>query len=364
MKIHRRNPLLGNAPLPCEMVFAPDWWFASAGITFDEDFFFDPRRRVADERRKVQVLAERFSGWGLDDSRGADLPPQVGAVHLAAGFMIDGMMGCEIEYHESAPPTVHARDLDSLSEMPGSQVAVESSIYKKWLQMVDTLKQQYGRVEGDVNWGGPLNVALNLRGQNFFIDMIEHPKEAGQKLEDIAQTIEAFTTVVFERTGSTSISVNRTLRHFSRPVFLHSECSHTMIDLPAYRALLQPIDKRWSREQRPFGIHYCGGDADRFAQAFAELPALDFVDVGWGSDIATLRQLLPDAFLNIRYCPVAIIDHEVDEIRQTVRRMVDESGNPHLTGVCCVNMDRQVEDRKVVAILEEVRALRDEFAAC
>ena len=44
-------------PLPVEVVFHPSWWNRHAGIVFDEDFFYDPRRRVADEQRMERSLS-------------------------------------------------------------------------------------------------------------------------------------------------------------------------------------------------------------------------------------------------------------------------------------------------------------------
>ena len=49
--------------------------------------------------------------------------------------------------------------------------------------------------------------------------------------------------------------------------------------------------------------------------------------------------------------------------RATVRRLVHESANPYLTGVCCINMDDQVSDDQVAAIFEEVELLRQEYAS-
>ncbi len=60
--------------------------------------------------------------------------------------------------------------------------------------------------------------------------------------------------------------------------------------------------------------------------------------------MARLRHALPNTFLNIRYSPVEIVRETPDEIGQTVRRLVKQSANPWLTGVCCVNMDQQVRD--------------------
>ncbi len=77
--------------------------------------------------------------------------------------------------------------------------------------------------------------------------------------------------------------------------------------------------------------------------------------------MARLRQALPDTFLNIRYSPVEIVHHTPDQIRQTVRRLVHESANPWLTGVCCINMDEHVSDEQITALFEEAESLRAEY---
>jgi len=204
-------------------------------------------------------------------------------------------------------------------------------------------------------------VAMDLRGQMLLMDMLDKPEEVARMFADISTVIERFTVDMAERTGTTSISVNRNVRHIDKPVFLHSECTHTMISVADYERLLMPMDIEWSQKHRPFGIHYCGEDPHRYAESFAKLPHLDFLDVGSGGDVAALREQLPDTFLNIRISPVEIIDQSEDEIRGTVRKLVKESANPWLTGVCCINMDEKVADEKVTAILEEVEELRGEL---
>ncbi|MHC4722561.1 MAG: hypothetical protein ACYS6I_07610, partial [Planctomycetota bacterium] len=104
-----------------------------------------------------------------------------------------------------------------------------------------------------------------------------------------------------------------------------------------------------------------GKDAHRYAEVFKELRQLDFLDVGWGGDVAELRRHLPDTFLNIRLSPVEIIEQSVEEIENTIRRLAAASGNPELTGVCCINMDEKVADEKITAIFETAAALREEY---
>jgi hypothetical protein len=164
------------------------------------------------------------------------------------------------------------------------------------------------------------------------------------------------------QTGSTSISVNRGVRHIKKPVFLHSECSHTMISAEDYDTFLLPYDRQWSRK-RPFGVHYCGPDPHRMAASFAKIPHLDFLDLGWGGDVKLLRKYLPDTFFNIRLSPVEIARQSTDDIRDTIIRLVHDSANPYLTGVCCINMDDSVSDDRITTIFETVETLKKDYSA-
>jgi len=350
---------MNNAMLPVDIVLAPAWWFHNEGITFDEDFFYHPVRRVEVEQQMEKVLYERWGKYGLGQDKDKDLPV-VGAVHLAAGFLLSEMLGCKVEYKENAPPQVICRQLQEL--IISVESAFESSAYKKFEKLCESLKTKFRYLKGDVNWGGILNIALDLRGEALFMDMFDKPDDVNTFFSEIAKVIERFTQDLQKHTGSTSISVNRTVRHLEPPVFLHSECSHTMISTEDYKKFLFSFDEQWNKSYRPFGIHFCGKDAHRYAEVFTELGHLDFLDVGWGGDVAELRKHLPDTFLNIRLSPVEIIEQGVQEIEDTIRRLVADSGNPRLTGVCCINMDEKVGDEKITAIFETVAALQEEYS--
>ncbi len=350
-----RNPRLNNMMLPVDVVLAPEWWHQHAGICFDRDFFFHPTRRVEEEHKMERVLYEKWGQFGLGSPKG-EVRPEVGAVHLAAGYLVSQMLGCEIRYHEDHPPQVVPRNTDQLKVEPAR--AFESQVSRDFWTLVESLQGRYGRVCGDVNWSGVLNVALDLRGQDVFLDMYTRPEEVQEGFRGIAEVIERLGTAVQRRTGTSSVSVNRNVRHLAQPVFLHSECSHTMISEAFYQRFLMPLDAAWSQRHRPFGIHYCGPDPHRYVQVFARLPHLDFLDVGWGGDVAQLRRFLPHTFLNLRLSPVEIVRQSAEEIRATIVRLVSESGNPYLTGVCCINMDDAVTDDKVSTIFETIADLR------
>jgi len=359
MKPYVRNPLITATMLPVDMVLAPSWWNRHAGISFDRDFFYHPLRRVEAENQMEHVLYEKWGRFGLGADR-EEQRPEIGPVHLAAGYLLQEMLGCRVAYAEDQPPQVIPAELESLAL--DVDAAFKSPAYHAFCDLMARMGERHGYLTGDVNWSGVLNIALDLRGERLFMDRYDRPDAVDAFFWAIAEVIARFVQTIQKETGSSSISVNRTVRHIQQPVFLHSECSHTMISVKDYEATLMPIDAVWSQRYRPFGIHYCGQDPDRFAASFAKLPHLDFLDVGWGGDVRVLREHLPNTFLNLRLSPVEIIEASEDELGATIRRLVRESGNPWLTGICCINMDDQVTDDKITTIYETVESLRSEYA--
>ncbi len=346
-----------STPLPVDIVFHPSWWHKHAGISFDESFFYDPLRRVEDERKMEEVLYERFGDLGLGEDHLKDLP-QIGAVHLASGYLLSEMLGCKIEYYEDAPPQVICAHKDTLDFEV--EEAFRSPAFQRLVGLVDKLKAKYGYVVGDINWGGVLNLAIDVRGEEIFTDMMLEPEKADIYFRKIAQVIDKFVWYIQSNTGSSSISVNRSARLFNYPVAIHSECSHTMISEDDYRRFFLPIDQEWSRRHKPYGIHYCGKDPHRMVEAFAEIERLTFLDVGWGGDVALLRKHLSDTFFNIRLNPVDIQKYTYEELKQNIAERVIASG-PDLTktGLCCVNMDKEVSDSRICEIFqvaEEIKA--------
>jgi hypothetical protein len=240
------------------------------------------------------------------------------------------------------------------------QGAFQSKAFKAFETMCNILKTRYGRLTGDVNWSGILNLALDLRGQDIFVDMFDEPEKVHRFFMEIAGVADKLASWVQQSTGSSSISVNRIVKQFEKPVFLHSECSHTMISVENYEQFLRPFDMGWCNVKRPFGIHYCGIDPHRFAHSFSQIPHLDFLDVGWGGNVKLLRECLPDTFLNIRISPVEIMEMSVIDIHEVVTRLAGESQKPELTGICCINLDDKVTDDKVDALFECAQRIREE----
>lgn len=335
--------------IPVDIVLSPEWWYTHEGITFDRDFFFHPLKRVEMEQKMEQVLYDRWGNYGLGAERNSTRP-EIGAVHLAAGFMLSEMLGCIVNYSDSHPPQVQCANRHDLLLDP--EEAFQSAVFHDFMHLCESLESQFGYLTGDVNWGGVLNIAMDLRGQQIFVDMAMEDPKVQNFFDSIFAVLQRFLGLIERMTGSSSLSVNRVLQHLKPAVLLHSECSHTMISTDDYQRYLKKYDAEWAQSRRPFGIHYCGNDPHRFAEQFAGLPALDFLDLGWGGDVALLRKYLPQTFLNIRMSPVELVKRSPDEIREAALKLLNQSAIPHLTGLCCINLDDQVSDAQIAALFE------------
>ena len=139
------HPLLRNEMLPVEIVLAPAWWHRHEGITFDEDFFFHPAKRVEAERRMEQALYQRRGRFGLGADHDKSLP-MVGPVHLAAGFLLSEMLGCKIEYAADGPPTVRPANRENLDI--STEAAFRSPAYRRWESLCDAPASQTWRSAG------------------------------------------------------------------------------------------------------------------------------------------------------------------------------------------------------------------------
>lgn len=344
--------------LPVEVIFNPRWWHLNAGINFDEAFFFDKTRRVEDEQKMRKYLHERFQIDGLGEKDSVK-KPVIGPVHLAAGFLIPMLFGCNVTYHIDGPPDVIPLNLCD-EEVMKLKVPDLKTTYpiSKLIEMMNELEMEYGYLEGDADWSGVLNHALDIRGNQIFMDMYDDSKAADHLFEILSLTVLDFTKLLLKRTGSTSISVNPQTRNFNPKINLHSNCSVSMISNDMYEDKLLKYDRFLAKHLQPYGIHHCGDNMDRVAKGYSKVQDVSFFDVGYGSDVKKCREILPDAFFNLRLSPVKMLHDTAAQVRDDILRLVEQNGGIENAGLCCINMDYGTPDENIRTIYDTAAELR------
>jgi hypothetical protein len=345
-------------PLPVDVVFHPEWWHAHYGLDFGPEFHFDPGARIDCERRMRQALYDRFGDLGIGEAA-ARPRSVVGPVHLAIGFVVQAMLGCDVRFSEDAAPWVLCAELSD-KEVWALKVPElkTTSPMRETIAMMDTLEEQFGYLEGDIPWDGVQNVALDLRGQQLFLDYHDSPELVHHLFGVIAATIYRVARYVRGRTGTSSISLNRIVASIDPKLNLHSNCSVHMISRATYEEFLLPHECWLAERLQPYGIHHCGDSLERVVHAYAKVPGLAHVDVGWGSDVAACRQALPDAFFSLRLNPVRLRAQTPGEVRSDVARLLEAAGPADKVAICCVAMDAATPDDNVRAIFEAAEEYR------
>ncbi len=346
-----------SAFLPVELIFHPRWWYQNYGISFDSSFYFDLKTRIANDVSMRRTLYERYGDMGPGEKE-PQPRPIIGSMHVAGGFVIPALFGCEVSFSEDGAPWMVPRQMSEDEvwslEVPDIE---KSSPMRELIQDMDALEAEYGYVVGDFDTDGVLNTALHLRGQRLFLDFYDAPDLVRHLFQVLAQTHVEVARYMRRRSGSCAIATNRMVARVDPRLYLHSNCSVQMISPQTYEEVLLETELYLAEGLQPYGIHHCGDNMHLLASLYAKVPAL-FFDVGWGSDVLACREALPRAFFNLRLSPMRMLQCTPQEVAADVERLLLEAGPLEQAGLCCINMDYGTPDENIFALFEVVERYR------
>ncbi|MDD3338678.1 MAG: uroporphyrinogen decarboxylase family protein [Lachnospiraceae bacterium] len=341
-----------------DITFHPKWWHKHAGICFGQEFFDDPKYRIECDVKMRKALYEHFGAYGIGEKNPKERP-LLGSDLLAAGYLYSEILGCKIIYQEDNSPQVVSLGLDedSLQEFEVPKLA-ESEVWKRTQKQIDYLQAAYGHVETYINLMGIQNIALDLMGQELLVSYYTAPDEVDAMLHGITEISVDIGKRFKQLSSDVSGGVTGIIRQVMPECYVTSNCSVEMVSNELYEEFLLKYDTRLSHAFGCFGIHHCGQTMEHVAEGYAKVPDLQFAEVGAGSDIQKVREILPHVHLNARYSPARILHASKEEITKEVQELVslgkhDQGG----ISVSCVGMDEQVTDAQVINFLEACRAV-------
>lgn len=328
-----------------DITFHPSWWYANAGVRFNEDFFCSPQYRMEADIKMRKSLYERFGDAGLGE-KDPGPRPIMGSDLIASGYLFSQIMGCEVRFSEGNPPEVLCANLpdDRALSLKMPELA-ENRYWKNTLDQFEYLESRYGYVESHINLQGVQNIAMDLRGSELFIDYYEKPKIAENLIRECSELMLEAGREIRKRSKVMSHGVTAITRKVMPDVYLTSNCSVEMISQGNYEDFLLQADRRLAEEFKPFGIHHCGKTMEHVAEGYKKVKDLAFAEVGAGSDVLKVRQALPGVFLNLRYSPVRIKTATKEEMTQELQRMAKAAGTRF--SVSCVGIDADTEDQQI-----------------
>ena len=345
-----------NEPyLPIDVTFHANWWYRTYGLTFDWEFYYDVQRRISQERQMRQLLYDRFGDLGLGQ-KNAPKRPVIGPILLGGGYIIQEILGCEIEYRENAPAWVWPRNL---SEAETWDLQVPDDIdttptMRNVMRVMDSLEKEFGYLQGDIPLHSVVNVAVDLRGQDYFTDLIENPELVEHLNSVIAKTIYKVAKRVKPRTGSIGTCITRVIASFKPDLFTIANCNMQMISPRMYEQFLLKHDSWLGECIKPFGFHHCGENTHLFAPFYAQARG-EYLDIGWGSDIRSCRNAMPNSWLSLRVDPVRMQTASPQDAPEMVSKLLQAHGEPwDRVAIVCSGIDYGTSDETIRSMFNTV----------
>jgi hypothetical protein len=343
--------------IPIEVIFNPNWWNQNYGICFDEFFYLDLEKRIENHFVMKNKLYERF-GIGEKTTK---REPIIGSMMVAGGFVLPALFGVHIEFSDNEAPWPIEQSLtdEEIFKLVPPDVK-EIWPMKSLLNDASELIDKFGYVVGDFDLDGFFNTALHIRGHQLFFDLVDKPDLVNHLFHVLVETYISLVKLMRSITKTCSISTNRSIVNVNPSIFLHSNCSVSMISPKLYEMMVFPHELRLAKNTQPFGIHHCGNNMHKFSKAYLQIPS-NFFDVGWGSDINKSSETFSDTFINLRLNPVRLLQYNKNEIYQDTVSLLKSSKRIENVGVCCINMDADTPDENVRSIFQAVNDYEDQF---
>jgi len=342
--------------IPVGIIFHPSWWHEEYDICFGKDYCLDPEYRIDTRMKMDKLLFERFGDLGLGDPNPKPYP------NIYFGLVtVPVLFRCEVIFHDDDDPTAKPADLPD-EEIKKLQVPDVERNYpmNEIIKQIDYLEKKHGWVDvSGLNWQGPQNIGMKIRGERLLIDYLEKPEMAHKMLDLATKTILQLTSYLKKRTNQVITSNSITYLTNLKPnglehkLWVTANCTVETVSNQIYEKFLLPYENMLSENLQPYGIHHCG-IIDYVLKGYAKVKNLKYLEVGWGSDVKKTRSYFPSLRINLRMGPRKLASASPEEIEEETRKLV-ENGKPLVTiSVSCVNVGPGTPDENIRAIFHAV----------
>ena len=320
-----------NTVVPVMIALLPSWYHERYGLSFGEKFYFDP-----DYRTQTTVQAKRFAYKHFGDIGISCAEPILcpDTVDFEAAS-IPAILGCDVEFLQDNYPWAHhltESEIDSL-QLPDD---IES-VYPvcKWLDQNRHISDKYGQ-KPPLAWNtqGIQNIALALVGDELFLDYNINPERA-RRLLDISTSAIERSFDLFRKAGE-------------KDEFLfHANCTVIMIGPETYKEWILPYELRlWeygTQNGYRYFLHHCG-IIDKYLQVYREIPKIEMIEIGWGSDIAMTQEVFPEAMVQYIVDTSFVRDSKPEDIRMKMKEIIASAANIERLKISIPDLDSNVPD--------------------
>jgi hypothetical protein len=325
--------------------FSETWFHQHYGFTFGARYSTDPVFRTEQDREARRVLHDRFGSVGLGS---ADPAPQP-HLDICGHRFVPCLLGCELILQDGQAPAVYPLNIQSPRELLAMRRPDLKS--NRWVRMFEeqgrTLLDRYAHVDATINVGGPLNVATTAIGSEFYLMMLDSPAAARHFFALVTSLwLECYDQFVTPL--SPHLDPGREI--------CVGNCPVGMVSPSLYRTQVLPADLDLRKNFRKLALHHCG-IMNRYLPSYQALSPLEYIEVGWGSDVAAVRASFPNTILDLMINVYDVAGMTASELRGTLARLVQQGEPRHLIrDIWMADIGPDVSDDVVLGFVEAVNA--------
>lgn len=352
-----REPCTGDEPyLRLSLGFTPGWYHRLMGVDFSEHWHTDPVYRYG----TLLTMKKTLHGMFPDIPYFCPVLDERGIEHSCATLsgvygikLIPMLYGQKVRYFNDDWPDNMANDFISKEELSKlSPFNLESlPAYCALMDQMDVIEREYGMIHGYLNYQGILNIALKLRGNDIFIDMLDDPPFAHHLFAHIADTI-----------GRTAAAVQARQRRsgFDIDLLSMSNCVINMISPDMYEEFLLPHDIALSRRFARFGIHTCNWNGTPYFPSLHKIEKMGYLDTGFCADLKLAKALFPDTNRAVLYHPISLEEKDTGALEADMRRIASDYGP---CDIIMADVAESTPPQKVSLLISIINRLSDEYAS-
>ena len=325
--------------------FSETWFHRHYGMTFGEKYCGDPIFRTEQDREALRLLYDRFGRSGIGEKD----PPRRPHLEVCGHRFMSALFGCEIFFQDDQATSCRHLSIYSAADIAAiSKPDLASNRWAEEFRKQGTiLLDRYGSVDATINHGGPINVALSVLGSEALAYLVEAPEVMGRFLETIAD-------LLIECYDKLTVRFNPDLGR-ARNMFA-GNCPVMMLSPRTYRETVLPADLHFRKQVQTFGLHHCGR-MDLYLEEYKKLAPIEFIEVGWGSQVAAVRKAFPEVTLDLMINIYDLQNMSRPTLRETISRMVQQAAPiSAIRDIWVADIGPDVPDEKVLDFIEAVNS--------
>ncbi len=317
------------------------------GMDYGEAFHCDPMYRASELERLQRELFERYHRYtavvpatGFRENR--TLPP----VGIQPLDFLNAALGGRMVYTAEESVWTPDRPLEHVETLADVRALPELDwpnvpIFRDYCEQYETLQRHFPGFRP----GGFQNIEFQ-RGPDRATLVIHSPyttvfRLLGERIFEFMMLEEEIAEALFDYVWRQYWTMFEAACHRFQwiPDGIHlGDCAATMLSPDLFARFSVPRYRALAEQSRRIRLHSCGPSA-HLIELFAQIPYMDAMQIGMGSNYRRLRELFPEIPILGFVAPALIRNGTPDEVTGALRQVVNELGDRYEIFLSSVDPD-------------------------